>query len=65
MTGTYGAERASLPQVSLLFGTISDAVVLLAHALNRSEIHGAGLSGPTWGTTQGLWMWLALARGSG
>ncbi|XP_042763057.1 guanylate cyclase D-like [Panthera leo] len=32
-------------QVSPLFGTIYDAVVLLAHALNRSESHGAGLSG--------------------
>ena len=31
--------------MSLLFGTIYDAVVLLAHALNRSESHGAGLSG--------------------
>lgn len=33
------------PQVSPLFGTIYDAVVLLAHALNRSEGLGAGLSG--------------------
>nr|XP_012415708.1 PREDICTED: olfactory guanylyl cyclase GC-D-like [Odobenus rosmarus divergens] len=32
-------------QVSPLFGTIYDAVVLLAHALNRSQSHGAGLSG--------------------
>ncbi|KAL6079511.1 hypothetical protein STEG23_038066, partial [Scotinomys teguina] len=32
-------------QVSPLFGTIYDAVILLAHALNRSENHGAGLSG--------------------
>uniref|UniRef100_A0A8C9UQ92 Guanylate cyclase n=1 Tax=Spermophilus dauricus TaxID=99837 RepID=A0A8C9UQ92_SPEDA len=36
---------ASLPQVSPLFGTIYDAVVLLAHALNHSGSHGAGLSG--------------------
>lgn len=35
----------SPPQVSPLFGTIYDAVILLAHALNRSETHGAGLSG--------------------
>lgn len=35
----------SLPQVSPLFGTIYDAVILLAHALNQSETHGAGLSG--------------------
>uniref|UniRef100_A0A8C8WPQ8 guanylate cyclase n=1 Tax=Panthera leo TaxID=9689 RepID=A0A8C8WPQ8_PANLE len=41
----YGVEGPSLPQVSPLFGTIYDAVVLLAHALNRSESHGAGLSG--------------------
>ncbi|XP_004768270.1 guanylate cyclase D-like [Mustela putorius furo] len=32
-------------QVSPLFGTIYDAVVLLIHALNRSQSHGAGLSG--------------------
>ncbi|XP_012580670.1 PREDICTED: olfactory guanylyl cyclase GC-D-like [Condylura cristata] len=32
-------------QASPLFGTIYDAVVLLAHALNRSESHGTGLSG--------------------
>ncbi|XP_037377957.1 guanylate cyclase D-like [Talpa occidentalis] len=32
-------------QVSPLFGTIYDAVVLLAHALNRSESHRTGLSG--------------------
>nr|XP_027798668.1 guanylate cyclase D-like [Marmota flaviventris] len=32
-------------QVSPLFGTIYDAVVLLAHALNHSGSHGAGLSG--------------------
>lgn len=37
--------KDSLPHVSLLFGTIYDAAVLLAHALNRSESHGAGLSG--------------------
>uniref|UniRef100_A0A8C6RPR8 Guanylate cyclase n=1 Tax=Nannospalax galili TaxID=1026970 RepID=A0A8C6RPR8_NANGA len=35
----------SLPQVSPLFGTIYDAVILVAHALNRSERHQAGLSG--------------------
>ncbi|XP_048216482.1 guanylate cyclase D-like [Perognathus longimembris pacificus] len=46
--GQAGADAAAhleLPQVSPLFGTIYDAVVLLAHALNRSESHGAGLSG--------------------
>ncbi|XP_040587736.1 guanylate cyclase D [Mesocricetus auratus] len=32
-------------QVSPLFGTIYDAVILLAHALNNSENHGAGLPG--------------------
>uniref|UniRef100_A0A8D2DXK0 Guanylate cyclase n=1 Tax=Sciurus vulgaris TaxID=55149 RepID=A0A8D2DXK0_SCIVU len=32
-------------QVLPLFGTIYDAVVLLAHALNHSGSHGAGLSG--------------------
>ncbi|XP_036031521.1 guanylate cyclase D [Onychomys torridus] len=32
-------------QVSPLFGTIYDAVILLAHALNRSESHGAGFPG--------------------
>ena len=37
--------KGPLPQVSPLFGTICDAVVLLAHALSRSESHGAGLSG--------------------
>lgn len=31
--------------MSPLFGTIYEAVILLAHALNRSETHGAGLSG--------------------
>lgn len=31
--------------MSPLFGTIYDAVILLAYALNRSENHGAGLSG--------------------
>ncbi|XP_012658623.1 olfactory guanylyl cyclase GC-D-like [Otolemur garnettii] len=39
-----GGEMASHlepDQVSPLFGTIYDAVVLLAHALNRSESHGA------------------------
>lgn len=35
----------SLPQVSPLFGTIYDAVILLVHALNRTETHGVGLSG--------------------
>ncbi|XP_045871891.1 guanylate cyclase D-like [Meles meles] len=32
-------------QVSPLFGTIYDAVVLMIHALNRSQSHGARLSG--------------------
>uniref|UniRef100_A0A8C5ZAU2 Guanylate cyclase n=1 Tax=Marmota marmota marmota TaxID=9994 RepID=A0A8C5ZAU2_MARMA len=41
----FAAWGASLPQVSPLFGTIYDAVVLLAHALNHSGSHGAGLSG--------------------
>ena len=36
--------KGPLPQVSPLFGTICDAVVLLAHTLSRSESHGAGLS---------------------
>ncbi|XP_035559557.2 guanylate cyclase D-like [Canis lupus dingo] len=40
-------------QVSPLFGTIYDAVVLLAHALNRSESHGAGLSGARLGDHTG------------
>ncbi|OWK18179.1 hypothetical protein Celaphus_00009258 [Cervus elaphus hippelaphus] len=40
-------------QVSLLFGTIYDAVVLLAHALNLSESHGAGLSGAHLGDNTG------------
>lgn len=31
--------------MSPLFGTIYDAVILLAHALNHSEAHGTGLSG--------------------
>ncbi|XP_057605430.1 guanylate cyclase D-like [Hippopotamus amphibius kiboko] len=39
------AARLEPERVSPLFGTIYDAVVLLAHALNRSESHGAGLSG--------------------
>jgi guanylate cyclase 2D/E/F len=41
----YGVEGLSLPQVSPLFGTIYDAVVLLAHALNHSENHGTGPPG--------------------
>ena len=41
----YGVEGPSLPQVSPPFGTTYDAVFLLAHALNSSESHGAGLSG--------------------
>ncbi|KAM9658976.1 LOW QUALITY PROTEIN: guanylate cyclase D-like [Trichechus inunguis] len=40
-------------QVSLLFGTIYDTVVLLAHALNCSESHGAGLSGAHLGNYTG------------
>lgn len=48
-------ERHSLSQVSPLFGTIYDAVVLLAHALNRSESCGPGLSGaPLGGHTASL-----------
>ncbi|XP_076415262.1 guanylate cyclase D [Peromyscus maniculatus bairdii] len=39
------ASHLEPEQVSPLFGTIYDAVVLLAHALNRSETHGAGLLG--------------------
>ena len=39
--------------MSLLFGTISDAVVLLAHALKRSESHGTGLSGAHFGDHTG------------
>ncbi|XP_036114120.1 guanylate cyclase D-like [Molossus molossus] len=39
------AARLEPEQVSPLFGTIYDAVVLLAHALNRSEGLGAGLAG--------------------
>ncbi|XP_035938751.2 guanylate cyclase D-like [Halichoerus grypus] len=39
------AAQLEPEQVSPLFGTIYDAVVLLAHALNRSQSHGAGLSG--------------------
>ncbi|XP_076797319.1 guanylate cyclase D [Arvicanthis niloticus] len=46
-TEMSGEAAANLEpeQVSPLFGTIYDAVILLAHALNRSETHGAGLSG--------------------
>ncbi|KAK2497391.1 hypothetical protein MC885_010991, partial [Smutsia gigantea] len=40
-------------QVSPLFGTIYDAVVLLANALNRSESHGAGLPGARLGAHTG------------
>ncbi|XP_007520318.2 guanylate cyclase D-like [Erinaceus europaeus] len=39
------SARTSPPQVSPLFGTIYDAVVLLAHALNHSALQGTGLSG--------------------
>ncbi|XP_006926922.1 LOW QUALITY PROTEIN: olfactory guanylyl cyclase GC-D-like [Pteropus alecto] len=39
------AVHLETQQVSPLFGTIYDAVVLLAHALNHSENHGAGLLG--------------------
>ncbi|KAB1272035.1 Olfactory guanylyl cyclase GC-D [Camelus dromedarius] len=38
-------EADAVLTVSPLFGTIYDAVVLLAHALNRSEGYGAELSG--------------------
>nr|KAF6342888.1 guanylate cyclase 2D, retinal [Pipistrellus kuhlii] len=37
-----GAAHLDPEQASPLFGTIYDAVVLLAHALNRSGSHGAG-----------------------
>ncbi|KAK7806793.1 hypothetical protein U0070_010277 [Myodes glareolus] len=40
-----GAPPLETEQVSPLFGTIYDAVLLLAYALNRTENHGAGLSG--------------------
>uniref|UniRef100_A0A8C3VIF4 guanylate cyclase n=1 Tax=Catagonus wagneri TaxID=51154 RepID=A0A8C3VIF4_9CETA len=50
---TMIAERPSLPQVSPLFGTIYDAVVLLAQALNRSESHTVGLSGAPLGDRTG------------
>ncbi|KAM6159424.1 guanylate cyclase D-like [Rhynchocyon petersi] len=46
--GTVGTEKAvplDPEQVSPLFGTIYDAVILLAHALNHSESQEAGLSG--------------------
>uniref|UniRef100_A0A8W4FHF6 Guanylate cyclase n=1 Tax=Sus scrofa TaxID=9823 RepID=A0A8W4FHF6_PIG len=50
-----GAARLDPEQVSPLFGTIYDAVVLLAHALNRSESCGPGLSGaPLGGHTASL-----------
>ncbi|XP_041909995.1 guanylate cyclase D-like [Arvicola amphibius] len=44
MSGGAPSPRET-EQVSPLFGTIYDAVILLAYALNRSENHGAGLSG--------------------
>ncbi|XDA84479.1 hypothetical protein R6Z07F_014289 [Ovis aries] len=46
-SGADGEAAAHLEpeQVPPLFGTICDAVVLLAHALSCSESHGAGLSG--------------------
>lgn len=50
----YGVERPSLPQVSPLFGTIYDAVVLLAHALNSSESGGAGFPGTHLGDHTGF-----------
>uniref|UniRef100_G3U1X3 guanylate cyclase n=1 Tax=Loxodonta africana TaxID=9785 RepID=G3U1X3_LOXAF len=40
-------------EVFPLFGTIYDTVVLLAHALNCSESHGAGLSGAHLGNYTG------------
>ncbi|MBZ3884806.1 Olfactory guanylyl cyclase GC-D [Sciurus carolinensis] len=40
-------------QVLPLFGTIYDAIVLLAHALNHSGSHGAGLSGAHLGNHTG------------
>ncbi|KAM4846356.1 guanylate cyclase D-like [Thomomys bottae] len=44
-TGVDAASHLESNQVSPLFGTIYDAVVLLAHALNHSESHGVKLSG--------------------
>ncbi|XP_006865081.1 PREDICTED: olfactory guanylyl cyclase GC-D-like [Chrysochloris asiatica] len=49
----HGIGVPSPLQVSPLFGTIYDAVVLLAHALNRSENHGAGLYGTHLGNYTG------------
>ncbi|XP_069891446.1 guanylate cyclase D-like [Dipodomys merriami] len=43
--GADAAAHLELSQVSPLFGTIYDAVVLLAHVLNHSESHGTWLSG--------------------
>ncbi|XP_075403900.1 guanylate cyclase D-like [Tenrec ecaudatus] len=51
-----GEEEAALlepEQVSPLFGTIYDAVILLAHALNRSESQVAGPSGAHLGSYTG------------
>nr|XP_045002057.1 guanylate cyclase D-like [Jaculus jaculus] len=42
--GTRAAAHRQPEQVSPLFGTICDAVFLLAHSLNRSKSRGAGLS---------------------
>uniref|UniRef100_A0A8C0W6L0 guanylate cyclase n=1 Tax=Castor canadensis TaxID=51338 RepID=A0A8C0W6L0_CASCN len=43
--GAEVAAHLEPAQVSPLFGTIYDAVVLLAHALNHSENHGTGPPG--------------------
>nr|KAF6324589.1 guanylate cyclase 2D, retinal [Myotis myotis] len=48
-----GAAHLEPEQVSPLFGTIYDAVVLLAHALNLSRSHGTGLSGAHLGAHTG------------
>ncbi|XP_042636898.1 guanylate cyclase D-like [Orycteropus afer afer] len=52
-TGGEVAAYLEPEQVSPLFGTIYDAVILLAHALNRSESHGPGLSGAHLGNYTG------------
>ncbi|KAF5915387.1 hypothetical protein HPG69_012140 [Diceros bicornis minor] len=47
------AARLEPQQVSPLFGTIYEVIVLLAHALNHSESHRAGLSGAQLGDHTG------------
>ncbi|XP_012861642.1 guanylate cyclase D-like [Echinops telfairi] len=51
--GGEGAALLEPEQVSPLFGTIYDAVILLAHALNRSESQVAGTSGAHLGSYTG------------